>query len=129
MREIKFRAWHKQTGIMFPVQDIQITDRLHVCSAGDDDSYVMGFVGEHVELMQFTGLKDRNNVEIYEGDIVRWHVNGVTREGIVEYWAEWGCFDLKNFNDEFHVCNDWGRGEYEVLGNIHTNPDLSEVPK
>lgn len=79
--------------------------------------------GEY-ELIQFTGLKDKNGKEIYEGDIVKWFVNDVIRTGIVDYIDGYGGFDMKNFKDDYHVCCDWLRGEYEVIGNIYENPEL-----
>jgi hypothetical protein len=78
---------------------------------------------------QFTGLRDKNGKEIYEGDIVRWDINQSHPIGIVDYIDSFGGYDLKNIYDDYHVCNDWGRGEYEVVGNIHENPELLESAK
>ena len=111
MREIKFRAWEaieKRFLLWDEVQENTIQD-----------------VFRPFDYQQFTGLRDKNGNEIYEGDVVEWLVNGdVVRRGIVEYVAEFGGYDMKNFSDEYHVCNDWLRGEYTVLGNIYENPEL-----
>ena len=83
---------------------------------------------EESPVMQWTGLKDRNGVEIYEGDIVNYH--------FVEDWSKMVCqwngdkaeFALYDPSDKHY----WGvnAGDIseraEVIGNIHENPELIE---
>ena len=140
MREIKFRAWHKERKEMF-WWDIMWGNHYSSGSGyigmvpfGEARKYY-GLSGENreeidpnnCEIMQYTGLKDKNGKEIYEGDIVIWYVNNqkVTAPIIFED----GMFFMGKAIDKSYglVCNDWLRGEYEAIGNIYENPELLEA--
>jgi len=72
---------------------------------------------------QFTGLRDRNGTEIYEGDIVQDELGEVF---LVEY-VRFG-YVLKQIGEPW--CRfPYEYDEYEVIGNIHDNPELLEVDK
>ena len=123
MREIKFRAWHKEKKIMGEVLGIDILHKEIFFSNEDVDCY------EHVdfkniELMQYTGLKDMREKEIYEGDIVKLRANhGI---GVVKYYDEWGAFVIEYIKPRpLAVLGiNYYKENIEILGNIYENPEL-----
>ena len=116
MKEIKFRAWVNEKleyDIIWPyIEDVQLQEF---------------FNDERFKLMQYTGLKDKQGKEIYEGDIV---------ELQEKHWSlSWGPVEVVSFeNGCFYP---WGIGDWEypseaylVIGNIYENPELmkSQLP-
>ena len=123
MREIKLRAWHKGKKIIGNVLGIDILHKEIFFSNENVDCY------EHVdfkniELMQYTELKDKNNKEIYEGDIVKLRNNhGI---GVVKYYDEWGAFVVEYVKSKPLVVlgMSYYKEDIEVIGNIYENPEL-----
>lgn len=73
---------------------------------------------DEVNLVQYTGLKDKNGKEIYEGDIVTFEGSLTDYAGIVEF--KYGSYEPFPY---------WRSGnDYEVIGNIYENPELLEDP-
>lgn len=129
----KFRAWWIQDEVMTHI------DTLEFLQGGirvSDGCWHEKFLGDEVILMQSTGLKDKNGVEIFEGDIVKVSVhNGfdyydnevcVVRKS--RFHSGLVCINPNNdmecriFNQD--VLEDY---QYEVIGNIYENPELLEV--
>ena len=115
MREIKFRAWNKKDKVMamgsFTLREAILFTK-H--SETDTDNYIY---------LQYTGLKDKNGKEIYEGDIIY--------TGEYDFVVEWTTEQLPHFNGRnisVTTRNDlnWSfmRDDIEVIGNIYENPDL-----
>lgn len=108
-REIKFRAWDKQNEELYIPYFTEFNDMNDEISNIQDDG---------IELMQYTGLKDKNGVEIYEGDIV-------CNEGFKEkvYWDEFYGWVV---SDETMLC-EVNFARIQVIGNIYEHADLLEV--
>ena len=113
MREIKFRAWDKQRKEMLIALDIREIPVLN-CGLGIDDNF---------ELMQYTGLKDKNGIEIYEGDIVLFFVShgaeGVPSDEEMQgevYYSNGMLYPMSDFMYDHYI--------FEVIGNIYENPEL-----
>jgi uncharacterized phage protein (TIGR01671 family) len=132
MREIKFRAWHKEKHKMFPVTTIQFPTAFNPGYAGtlkEDGIDTLFPFEQSVILMQYTGLKDKNGKEIYEGDILKWlgfevsngkQIRPVRKAPILSDTREWiiNCYQIQNLIES--------NGTVEVIGNIYENPELLE---
>lgn len=128
MREIKFRAWHKERQKILGVFDINFRTPATVQVL--DENYVLyDELFDCIELMQYTGMHDKNGVPIFEGDIIKDHI-GI---GVVEYSEKRASFRA-NYKDG--TCKwfiDYNlKGELEsieVIGNIHKHAHLLEKNK
>ena len=130
MREIKFRAWHEELKVMCEVIGIEFvrTSLLpymvdvkppsgHSFNRGSADQFI---------LMQYTGLKDKNGIEIYEGDIVKCAISSKCSHEIIwmkevpnDYLGGMPGFYLKGLLSGYS----WMEKE-EVIGNIMENKEL-----
>ncbi|MGH2326549.1 YopX family protein [Leuconostoc lactis] len=117
MREIKFRAWFSRDNSYVEPHTIQEMIFQKVSDIPLDVLY------NEFEFEQYTGLKDKNRVEIYEGDIIVNHWDDEER-GVVEYDSYDGFNITPNLSNQAY----WSRMlvELEVIGNIHENPELLE---
>ena len=125
----KFRAWDKTDRKMYLVDGINF-NRGEFESIGVGISFLRG--ADKVELMQSTGLFDKNSQEIFEGDIVRMR-NPRDRRQIgmfqvvrVANSPMLGLLDKKLTTEIFNLYEHM-RNYYEIIGNIDENPELLEV--
>lgn len=116
MREIKFRCWSEKDKAMYPCSSPWMGNVMALVEGGD--SFVFeGFCENNVKVMQFTGLKDKNGKEIYEGDIVAFDNTKMT----TEWWGKKARFIFYQKGwQETHDVN----SEALVIGNIWENPEL-----
>ena len=111
MREIKFRVWDIEEKKMINVYGLEFKDTGIVVTSDEGYDYI---VEEDCELMQFTGLKDKNGKEIYEGDIIEGRYGRQTVEWHLATGFDSGLGELWGTNKEW----------LEVIGNIYENPEL-----
>lgn len=151
MREIKFRAWDKDKKKMFMPSALSLDSTgVNIMEMNDYENgswpEVRGWKGNaFFELMQYTGLKDKNGKEIYEGDIVqekdklmdriyvvRYGVNvEIDASDYEEYSVPISGFYFTEIYDSGNEGENIGMSYYpvEVIGNIYENPELLKENK
>lgn len=118
MREIKFRAWDKDKKIFVTAKNcyLNLADGWVYNQIKDDGYY-------NLELMQYTGLKDNNGTEIYEGDL---HSSDKGLYKVNYYLSQFVLDRIIKRTNETHnslFLSDW-YDQGEVIGNIYEHPNL-----
>ena len=127
MREIKFRAWHKEKNIMVYDNEDDTYGYWDGCcnsNVGMVNTVLNSKWYSQYEFMQYTGLKDKNGKEIYEGDIIQYED---IHKGVVEYSEKYAQYVLNQTGqvvDEYEPLGDYNMEVFEIIGNIYDNPDL-----
>ncbi|OCB81755.1 hypothetical protein A8O18_00025 [Lentilactobacillus parabuchneri] len=126
----KFRAWHMPFGPKGPMQEMVHgkASRILALAEMSPDEYIDEYIVE-----QFTGLKDRNGQDVYEGDILAWHSNIYRKHDWVGLVLYRGAGFAVQESDKSYSSPEWldcacrkDANIIEVIGNVHTNPELLE---
>ena len=132
MREIKFRAWLKEDKKMVNVETMDFTDKSiqYLKKSEIINTYILRRENfDNVELMQYTGLTDKNGTEIYEGDIVLVKLGGVSTwyKTVVKFKEGAFIASLIDGEDYIYIFNrGFDNNDFEVIGNIYENKNLLE---
>jgi uncharacterized phage protein (TIGR01671 family) len=155
VREIKFRAWIDEEYMVFsdgtqthPYDDDEIfwniQGALEISTlnmkdeilGGEVEQYeafqVRGGNGDEVFFMQFTGLQDKDGVDIYEGDLIKNESGRVCEVVFNEYCAAFDSevkVDGGRGAEAYGFKNSLWKTHVTIIGNIHQNPELLEQVK
>ena len=145
--EIKLKAWQKFHKKMIDVTEIRFDGSGKIKSVSTynenqcprsitysdiNEDFRLERDGEScLKLLQYTGLKDKNGVEIYEGDMVETVWNGEVFAGVVVYDLSEVGFKVTDGKEEYGSNFQYlaGNDENEVIGNIYQNKELLESKK
>jgi uncharacterized phage protein (TIGR01671 family) len=133
-REIKFRGWHTVANKMFSAEEMA-EDQLTLLPTGpfinvNGTSTKLStiFPSDKFIPLQYTGLKDKNGIEIYEGDIVDLHPDQndkLWHRKIVWDTAAFHCVQIHGkATHPLYFNKHMTDREWVVIGNIYQNPDL-----
>ena len=115
-REIKFRVWNKHYKEYVKPSD-GCSDYSFIQYKSGNFS-LFGVSAECLVIQQYTGLKDKNGKEIYEGDICKVNLHGYMKTNTIVFQNGAFCFD------GYAMCQYNEEQIFEIIGNIFENPEL-----
>lgn len=125
MRELKFRAWNKEA------RELGLFDLSNVCAHG---AYIYTDRGNHFDsdmpIMQWTGLKDKNGVDLFEGDLVR-YFNIYSNDYVIEEvrYHDGKFLPMVTVEEGYNAIEKYRANDFEVIGNIYEHSHLLEETK
>ena len=126
MREYKMKAWLKKEKKMVSIIGIDLNYQyIRYSDDGNlfkDDYKIAEF--KDIELLQFTGAKDKAGQEVYEADVIKFNDGIDDIYGLISYDDEDAVYCVSYENVTEHLSN--MAGDFEIVGNIFENPDLHE---
>lgn len=131
-REIKFRAWDVKRNKMIHFSNPQICseyNQLAFTVEEEEEKEYLGCLPDNkIEIMQFTGLKDRNGKEIFEGDILKDNMKFENSDEHPLVLVEWRdndvAFIFKGINGGCYIIPTGYVQDFEIIGNKFQNPEL-----
>jgi uncharacterized phage protein (TIGR01671 family) len=124
-RELKFRAWDSKNKEFCYFNFVDIYEEATISSPYEYSSWSL----RNMPKGQYTGLKDKNDKEIYEGDIVTHDVyihKPVTVIGQIVFFNQNASFMLEDTNAKRYSLASFEQFHYEIIGNIYENQELLE---
>lgn len=124
MNEIKFRAWDTHEEVMNRVDYVDFVSGVIGMSNENVRDYEQPI--HRVNIMQYTGLKDKDGVEIFEGDVLYHPLQG-TRKVFYPYSDRVASYGLREISTGFGSTLQDAHAVWQVIGNIYQNPELLKV--
>lgn len=127
LREIKFRAWDKKRKRIYEVSSLHIAEPTNggiwATVIGkdviEDKDIKLQIQPKDIEISQYTGLKDKNGKEIYEGDI---NIEDNGKKSIIKYYS--GGFYLNSGKVDYVHIGKFAPFDLSIIGNIYETPEL-----
>ena len=123
-REIKFRAYHKERKEIFEIANIDFEEKKAALMNGIIKLLNVDF--KQFELLQYTGVKDKNGKEIYEGDILEFRANPFNTKYVV-VWQDTAfiieSIEIRKYSEKMYWLDDTEIC-CEIVGNIYENKNL-----
>ena len=126
MKEFKMKAWLKKEKKMVAIIGIDFSYE-YIRYTEDDNLFNSDYKTaefKDIELLQFSGVKDKAGQELYEADVIKFNDGIDDIYGLISYDDEDGTYRVSYENITEHLSD--REGDFEIVGNIFENPYLHE---